>query len=294
MNISVSVTGSSNPIAVSNFVFPGGEIQVKIDEPVTEQYVTVKAIITSSDEIMTLLLLTDALRRAYKGFDKLIISLELPYVPYARQDRVMVEGEALSISVFCKLINSQNYDSVTIWDPHSDVTPALLDRCEIKTQADVLLDDLPLGREWPRVYDPKIENELIKNFTENTVLVSPDAGANKKVWDAAKRIGFGQVVRADKVRDPATGKITGTVVYGEHIGNKNFLILDDICDGGYTFIQLAKELRALTNGKIILYVTHGIFSKGLDVFKGLVDEVYCANSFGVFPENVELLSYKPF
>jgi ribose-phosphate pyrophosphokinase len=68
-------------------------------------------------------------------------------------------------------------------------------------------------------------------------------------------------------------------VYSEHVRDHNFLIVDDICDGGRTFIELAKVLRPLTNGSIFLYVTHGIFSQGLDVFKGVIDHIYTANLF---------------
>ena len=57
------------------------------------------------------------------------------------------------------------------------------------------------------------------------------------------------------------------------------MIVDDICDGGRTFTALATELRNITSGPIFLYVTHGIFSHGLDVFKGLIDKIYVANPF---------------
>jgi ribose-phosphate pyrophosphokinase len=87
-------------------------------------------------------------------------------------------------------------------------------------------------------------------------------------------------IQAEKIRDPNTGAITSTKVNIEkHVGDKNFLIMDDICDGGRTFIELAKVLRPLTTGKIMLYVTHGIFSAGLEVFLGYIDEIYCANSW---------------
>ena len=111
----------------------------------------------------------------------------------------------------------------------------------------------------------------------------------KKTLEAAKELGL-PMVRADKIRSTDTGEITGTVVYSEHIGSKDFLIADDICDGGRTFIELAKVLRPLTDGKIYLYVTHGIFSKGLDVFEGLIDGVYTANPFPKVDLNHKLLT----
>lgn len=274
-------------VPLSSFVFPGGEVQVKVNT-LSEGPVKIKAILNNSDDIMQLLILTDAIRRNHPNKNP-EIHLSLPYVPYARQDRVMQPGESLSIKVFCDLINSQHYDSVTVWDPHSDVTPALLNNCKVISQAEVLKEELPFGLvniNSSRAFSIK------EAFIENTVLVSPDAGANKKIGESAKLMGFTTVVRADKVRDPSTGKITGTVVYSEHIGDRNFLIVDDVADGAMTFIKLAEVLRPLTNGKIILYVTHGIFSKGLEVMHGIIDEVYCANSFEQYPPNTNLMELK--
>ena len=264
-------------IPVKQFKFPGGEVSASFDPtyliPTGPVRVSVSASLTTSDDVMALLMLTDAVRRQFPNiakFEALIF-----YVPYARQDRVMKPGESLSIKVFCDLINSQKYDNVVIWDPHSDVTPALLNNCTTVNQqslANYTLTDI--------FVDPK-----------NIVLVAPDAGALKKIYSVSKEMGVDQVARADKERDPATGKIKDTKVYSDHIGDKDFLIVDDICDGGYTFLELAKVLRPLTNGKIILYVTHGIFSKGLDVFRGIIDEVYTANTFLKYPNGVELLNH---
>jgi ribose-phosphate pyrophosphokinase len=78
-----------------------------------------------------------------------------------------------------------------------------------------------------------------------------------------------------------TGNITATKVDSNtstFVGsNKRFLIVDDICDGGRTFTELAKVLKKWTDMPVDLYVTHGIFSKGMSVFDGLIDNIYCAN-----------------
>lgn len=264
-------------IPVKQFLFPGGEVSASFDPtylvPAGPVYVTISASLTSSDDVMALLMLTDAVRRQFQNIAKFKACIF--YVPYARQDRVMKPGESLSVKVFCDLINSQKYDNVVIWDPHSDVTPALLNNCTAVHQ------------------DSLANHTLTHIFVEpnTTVLVAPDAGAIKKVTAVAQAMDIKEVVRADKMRDPSTGKITGTKVYSEHIGDKDFLIVDDICDGGYTFLELAKVLRPLTNGKIILYVTHGIFSKGLEVFRGVIDQIYAANTFLKYPNEVELLEH---
>lgn len=257
-------------------VFSGGEVQVRLKrlkQTALDRSVLGAAVITahvrSSDDLMALLLATDALRRA--GYDHL--RLRLPYLPYARQDRVCAPGEALSLRVMCDLINAQRYSVVEVWDVHSDVAMALLDRA-VNIDCSRFLQWLS---DWGQ-----------QNWS-NTTLVAPDAGAIKKVAAAAKHLGV-PFVRADKTRDATTGEITGTVVYSEHIGAKDFLIVDDICDGGRTFTELARQLRPLTDGRVMLYVTHGIFSRGTAVFDGLIDRVFVANSFvDPLPANFQLI-----
>jgi len=242
-------------IPYRSLIFSGGEIQVFIDNvpPFIVGDVTIDARIHNANQIMELVVLTDALRRATMNNNK--IHLILPYMPYARQDRVMNPGESLAVKVFANILNSMDYASVTVYDAHSDVTPALINNV-IPITSTTLLFRIPIDK-------------------RDCVLVSPDAGANKKVLSTAKAYGL-DMIRADKMRNTKTGEITGTIVYSEeHIGDRNFLIVDDIVDGGRTFTELADKLKPLTNGKIYLYVTHGIFSKGMDVFNGKIDQVFC-------------------
>ena len=251
--------------------FSGGEVGVKFDEVddlihnMSNDFF-IKADLKSASDLIELIMVTDAIRRL-RGHQSPDITLEMPYVPYARQDRVCAPGEAFGIKVLCDIINAQNYKSVHIWDPHSDVTTALLNNVTVMEQ--YMLFDL--------YYNPNFQEDTPLPGADNTVLVSPDAGANKKTFKFAQELGIDKVVRADKIRDVSNGKILETIVYSGHIGDKNFLIIDDICDGGRTFIELAKVLRPRTSGKIYLYVTHGIFSQGLEPFRGLIDGIYCPN-----------------
>lgn len=245
-------------IQISSFTFSGGEVQVKVmDNDLSDcSRIFIKAFLHSSEEIFKLLMLTDALKRLTGNTP---INLDIPYIPYARQDRVCDRGEALGIKVFANLINSQGYANVTVWDAHSDVAVALINNCaNVKVSA--LIHSMP----------------ILAN-----ILVSPDAGANKKIFELATSYPdkFTKVIRADKTRDVKTGTITGTEVYCEDLQGQPVLIVDDICDGGKTFIELAKKLDEKNAGYIYLYVTHGIFSKGLEVFEGLIDRIYVANSF---------------
>lgn len=235
------------------FVFPGGEVQVAIELSADDLLrVVIDADLRSSDDVMSLLMLTDAIRRQVPATP---IDLKLPYVPYARQDRVCNPGEALAAKVFCNLINAQSYASVTILDPHSDVVPALLERVR------VIDASVPLRA----VVDEPV-------FATGVTLLAPDAGARKRVMALAKALGVESVAFAEKTRCTRTGAITGVSV-PDRFAELPVLVVDDICDGGRTFIELAEALRRVTKQPLYLYVTHGIFSKGVEAllkdYKGL-------------------------
>jgi ribose-phosphate pyrophosphokinase len=250
----LSLTLAGQPVPLRCFTFPGGEIQVRIEGPPgPAASVTIRADLVDSDTLMALLLLTDAVRRHYGDP---AMDLLCPYLPYARQDRVAYPGEALSAAVACRLLNSQNYRSIEVWDAHSDVSLALLDRVRHRPASDF----------------------ATAIVTDRDVIVAPDLGAVKRASGCARLAGA-TLVHAEKTRSTDTGAITGTVVHSAPIGDCDFLIVDDICDGGRTFIELAKVLRPLTTGLVKLYVTHGIFSAGFDTLAVDIDRIYVANPF---------------
>ena len=243
---------SALDLPITTSIFPGGEVHVRLGRMYSGS-VRIRADLHSSDDIMRLLMITDAIRRE-DNHAKIIV--DCPYLPYARQDRVCAPGEANSLRVMCDIINAQNYDQFIVWDVHSHVATGLLNRCI----------NVPASHFTRGVVN------------QNMVLVAPDAGAAQRVSQCAKQSGA-RMIEASKKRDPATGDISGTVVHSGNLGNASVMIVDDICDGGRTFTALATELRNITSGSICLYVTHGIFSHGLRVFNGLIDRIYVANPF---------------
>ena len=232
------------------FTFPCGEPHVQLDT-VAPSRVDVLWEFAHPNEIVELLLLEDAIRRAGHRLNMLTI----PYVPFARQDRVNLAGESLSIAVMARVINGLHATSVQITDPHSDVAPALIRRCHVVHQHEVFSSYFPIG---------------FGSFH----LVSPDAGALKKIYKLARLVDPTGVIECGKHRDVATGEISGTTVPNVDVTNGHCIIVDDICDGGRTFVELAKVLHQRGAGKITLMVTHGFFTKGLQVFDGLIDEIY--------------------
>lgn len=256
MSLQLFINGVETPLIIEKF--PAGETRLRIEDGALSSAPMAHVVFRyeGDQDLFNLLLLADAIRQKWRDAR---ITLHCPYMPYARQDRVCNRGESLSIKVVADLINSMRFEKVTCIDLHSDVSAALIERLE---HVSLIAAASQLG-------------EFDKN---SVVLVSPDAGANKKVFGYAKHWGFDRVLRADKTRDVRTGAITGTQVFTvNHVGKANFLILDDICDGGRTFVELALALRPYTDGEIWLYVSHGIFSKGLKPFEGVIDRVFVHN-----------------
>lgn len=256
-----------NDKQIKTFNFSGGEVYVKVEN--NEDFVKIVANLQSSDDIMQLLMITDAIRRD----DNLAkIAVIIPYLPYARQDKITEKGESLSLKVFCDLINTQNYDHIAVLDAHSDTAKALLNNAEFIEQDELLID----------VFD-----EFSLGFD---YLVSPDFGASKKIYKSSSLLDI-PVIQANKARN-SKGEIIKTEVYCDDLMNKSVLIVDDICDGGRTFIELAKVLKDKGAKFISLYVTHGIFSKGLDcLFEAGIDKIYTTNSFLTDYENDNLFVY---
>ena len=254
---------------VEHSVFPGGEVHVKLEDNWKKVIVPVAiaARITSSELLMKLLLVTDALRRA--GCPS--IELVMPYLPYARQDRVCNQGEALSVRVFADVINSQNYSKVHIADCHSEVGPAVLNNC-------VNVDNHAFVKNVIK----HMQNIMADSLSQRDIaIVSPDAGSNKKCIELMKNLGpHITLIKCDKTRDTRTGKLTGFKVNeSADISGKTCIIVDDICDGGGTFNGLAKELQGRGVQDMYLAVTHGIFSKGFDQLHDWFTQIYTTESF---------------
>lgn len=255
-------------IPYEHFFFGGGEQHIKFnhEDLVNTWNVTIWLQYGQDSEIWKLALIVDALNRNKVD----LLSLNIPYFPAARQDRVCVEGEPLTVKVFADFINAMNFNRVSIFDPHSDVTPALLNN--VKVVDNTKFVGAILGE----------MNAL--DGTGKTVLVSPDAGSNKKVANVAKYLfkASGKevsVVRADKLRNVATGQIIETTVYADDLTGKECYIIDDICSKGGTFCALAKVLKAKGASKVYLVVSHYEGTADLRILKESgIDLVFTTDS----------------
>lgn len=240
----------------SYFKFSGGEVHCKMEH--VPQIIIMKDY--TMNGFMALAEYVEVIHRKYPSYN---IEVTYPYLPYARQDRVMNDNEPFSLHVFARLLNCLRLSKVIVVDPHSDVTPALVHRCVSVHQWEIAKGFLPQNL----FDDPEV------------MFVSPDAGAYKKV--AKLVLNDYRIVLGTKIRG-TDGNIIKTDIYSPvELTGKTCVVIDDICDGGRTFTELGKVLKHKGAKKLILYITHGIFSKGLAELLLYYDEIYTTNSFNM-------------
>lgn len=254
-------------IKYEQWKFPGGEIGIKVPLPIDpDGYYKVSILgLVQAEDLITALNLCDA----YGIVDELYI----PYFPYGRQDRVCHEGESFSLRVFCKLIisASNRFKKLTILDPHSDV---------IRQELSEISHKLNLIGQW----------KLTKALPNYDCIIAPDLGASVK---ANLTQSTTQHIFLEKTRTK------NGIVYLDYPTDTikgNVCVVDDICDGGATFLELAKMLEKTQPNieSLSLYVTHGIFSKGCFALAMHYNTLYCVNLMNPDVDHlVTVLPYDP-
>lgn len=249
--------------------FPDGQQSIKLDMIDADLPNKITVSITSRFNSFLDLELIIAANQALREFSYVEnVKLNVPYFLGARSDRKFEAGTSNYLkTVICPIINAQKFSRVTVLDPHSDVLEACLDNYHKHNNHRLVKDALTA-----------IDNK--NDAQERICLVSPDAGAYKKIFDVAKEFGINRIITANKVRDIKTGNILRTEVptLDQHEDLK-YVIIDDICDGGRTFVELAKAMKeSRPTAKIYLVVTHGIFSAGFDTLNQYFEGIYTTNS----------------
>lgn len=204
----------------------------------------------SLQEFVTAMFLYDSL--VSKGC--VTMRLVLPYIPGARQDRINVEGDVLNtLRSVATMLNQRPFREVVVADPHSPRSLEVIKDIKV----------YPLER---------IYGKLWKGYTG---VIAPDKGARERAETASKVLGK-PVFYGGKTRDVATGRLTGFEVEELPKGG-HFIVVDDICDGGGTFIGLGEKIRE--QGCFAdLFVTHGIFSKGTRGMKEIFKNIYTTDT----------------
>lgn len=203
------------------------------------------------------------------------IKIQIHYLMGSRMDRAISPFEPNTLRVVCDTLKTLSNRNIHIKDrntfevifPHSQST---IDRLEARQRKDLELNFLKMGI-----------NRILNNFSCSKFTIAlPDAGAEKRFYNDHIQLmqwyyHDADVVTCNKHRDISTGKLSGFHCPSQ-VGEMA-IIIDDLCDGGGTFVGQAKELRKNGARKIGLIVYHGIFSKGQEL-EG-IDYIVSSNSY---------------
>ena len=209
----------------------------------------------NNEEMLLLYYLTKHVRSKSSG----PIDLVMPYIPNARKDRAHRPEDVFTLKYFAEFINSLNFASVTVLDPHSNVSEALIDRITV-------------------VRPYALVKSLFRKIGENAIAFYPDEGAVKRY---ANEIGR-PYVYGMKVRDKTTRKIVSFDVFGdlEALSGADVMLIDDICASGKTLYIAAQKLRELGAGKLYVYVSH-CENQAADselLSSGIIEKLFTTNS----------------
>lgn len=227
-----------NGQTITPTIFPDGTSQVwKLPDGLIGLQNIVEWEFESESELIQVCQLGDLLGRKSK--------LYMPFLPYGRQDKEVSNTTTFALHTFSHII-SKFFSKIKTLDAHSP------------------------GYFYDSIY-PSKEIKVAIESSGCTEVCFPDKGAKAR-YDVPLR-----TIVLDKKRNQLSGEIEGLVVESgeQHIRGANILIIDDICDGGRTFIEAAKVLYNLGASTVNLYTTHGIYSKALDVLREAgIKEIY--------------------
>lgn len=246
-------------IAFTRMRFPDGQAHLSIDDAgrIHEwEHVQILARLRSAEDILELGMAVDCVRSVVHGR----ISVNISYMLGARMDRAIGEGKPFTLRTIAGMVNAAcaEANDVRILDPHSPVTTQLVNR-STGIAPTVLVES---------------------SLSSDDVVVIPDKGAIPRTADILNRMtekSAQATAICDKVRDSATGKLSGFKLVCGNVKGRSCLVVDDLCDGGGTFSGVAGVLREAGATEVKLCVTHGVFSRGLPIAG--VDHVYTTDSY---------------
>lgn len=276
-----------NDVVITQNHFPDGSLMM-LDFPISEVVGDNRVVwfYENDSELFTLYCVVRHIRNKRPDAK---ISLSLPYIPHARMDRTKEDSEVFTLKYFAEFINSLNFSTVTVLDPHSNVSTALLNNVRVESVEPYIkeaIDDIEgVGIDGGEKYGG------------SAVIFFPDEGAMKRYKDL-KVFGDRPMVYGKKERDWATGRIKGLKIcdrdgveltslkeYARN-GFITVLMIDDIVSYGGTLAYSGAKLKELGATEVYAYATHtensvldkerGTLLKKLD--DGTVGEVYTSDS----------------
>lgn len=246
--------------------FPDGEHRVQIQEKVVDDHVViVQSTSTPVDQnYMELFFLIDGARRS--GASK--ITVVMPYFGYQRQDHIFRDGEAVSLEVVIKILQSLTVNKLISFDLHTVRIPELF--------------TIPVSH----LSAVSLFEKKIQETGEDVVLASPDMGGVRRVKILADLLGVPYVATV-KDRDLETGVIKISSIEGDEKNlRKIAVIVDDMISSGKTMVESAKLLMKHGVEKVFVFATHAVFSQDAPEIlqNSEIEKVYVTDSVFVAKE----------
>jgi ribose-phosphate pyrophosphokinase len=217
--------------------FSDGEFQPVFDESIRGDYVfLVQSTNAPSDNLMELLMMIDAARRASAGY----ITAVIPYFGYARQDRKDKPRVSIASKLVANLLTTAGANRIMTMDLHAP---------QIQGFFDIPVDHLDSSA----IFIPYIENLKIDNLT----FASPDVGSTNRVREVASYFGAEMVI-CDKQRKRAN-EVASMTVIGD-VRDKDLVLIDDICDTAGTLTKSAAMLMEKGAKSVRAFCTHPVLS----------------------------------
>jgi ribose-phosphate pyrophosphokinase len=237
------------------YIFPKLEITPEYSNEAHDSYTWVTLKVDKYDDNLVECLLHFSEYVEYNLGRNTLMYLDMPYLLYAREDKDLKDiGGGFPLRAFLRYVVNLGFSRIFSVDVHSGVA----------TNTGFVKELDP-----PNFYFYKLE------MLKPDYILAPDAGGLKRAEKQAE-IHNVLLLQGSKVRDQETGKLSGFELPQlsngevEDIKGKTVCIIDDIIDGGGTFIMWNKILKEKYGvSKVYLLATHGIFSKGKDALKDL-------------------------
>jgi len=248
--------------------FSDGEIGVQIGESVRgrDVFVVQPTGAPANDNLMELLIITDALRRASAAS----ITAVVPYFGYARQDRKAAPRVPITAKLVANLIEKAGIDRVITMDLHAG---------QIQGFFDIPVDNL---------YGSIIFKEYVKNKNlPNPVVASPDIGGVARARYFAKKLGYDMVI-VDKRREKANESEVMNII-GD-VEGKDVILVDDMIDTAGTIVKAAAALKEKGARSVMACCTHPVLSGPAyeRIEQGELDELVVTNTLPLKKESPKI------
>ena len=250
--------------------FGDGEISVQINENVrgADVFIIQSTCAPTNDNLMELIVMVDALRRASAGR----ITAVIPYFGYARQDRRVRSARVpITAKVVADFLSSVGVDRVLTCDLHAE---------QIQGFFDVPVDNV-FG-------SPVLLEDMVAKKLDNPVVVSPDIGGVVRARAVAKLLDDSDLAIIDK-RRPQANVAQVMHIIGD-VQGRDCIIVDDMIDTGGTLCKAAEALKEHGANRVFAYATHPVFSgkAAENITNSVIDEVIVTDTVPLSPEMLKV------